>query len=96
MSYKKGQNQNILYFHQFNYNFNMTNTKEHFVKFYSKSQKCILLRHFKLSRVYMVYNNEILVVEESIHAMFDDKEFDYEIPKMDEHIEDMKMVENQY
>lgn len=51
----------------------MLNTKDYLNKFDSTTQNCIVLGYSELSKGYRVYNIEIWIVDESIHAKFDDK-----------------------
>src|SRR4051812_4031560 len=67
----KNRKPNISYFHPFGCICYILNTKDHLNKFDSKAQKCFLLGYSEHSKGYRVYNTETLIVEESIHVIFD-------------------------
>lgn len=69
----KGRKPNIGYFHVFGCRcFILNNGKSNLYKFDSKSNEEIFLGYSLHSRVFRVFNKKTLVVEESIHVIFDE------------------------
>ena len=68
----KGRKPNIKYFHIFGYRcFILNNGKDRLDKFNAKSDEAIFLGYFTSSKIFRIFNKKILVVEESIHVVFD-------------------------
>ncbi|GMI67487.1 hypothetical protein HRI_000418000 [Hibiscus trionum] len=69
----KSKKPNISYFHPFGCKcFVLNNGKENLGKFDAKSDEAIFLGYSLNSKAYRVFNKRTLVVEESIHVVFDD------------------------
>ena len=69
----KNKKPNISYFHPFGCKcFVLNNGKENLGKFDARSDKAIFLGYSLNSKAYRVFNKRTLVVEESIHVVFDD------------------------
>ncbi|KAK8608159.1 hypothetical protein V6N13_023590 [Hibiscus sabdariffa] len=69
----KNKRPNISYFHPFGCKcFVLNNGKENLGKFDAKSDEAIFLGYSLSSKAYRVFNKRTLVVEESIHVVFDD------------------------
>ena len=69
----KGRKPNIGYFHIFGCKcFILDNKKNHLAKFDAKSYEGIFLGYSNNSKAYRVFNKKTLVVEESIHVVFDE------------------------
>ena len=69
----KGRKPNIAYFHIFGCRcFVLNNGKEKLGKFDAKSDEAILLGYSSTSKAFRVFNKRTLVVEESIHVVFDE------------------------
>ena len=69
----KGRKPNIAYFHVFGCRcFVLNNGKEKLGKFDAKSDEAILLGYSSTSKAFRVFNKRTLVVEESIHVVFDE------------------------
>ncbi|KAL4384369.1 hypothetical protein GQ457_15G012400 [Hibiscus cannabinus] len=69
----KNKRPNIGYFHPFGCKcFVLNNGKENLGKFDAKSDEAIFLGYSLNSKAYRVFNKRTLVVEESIHVVFDD------------------------
>jgi len=90
----KGRRPNICYFHQFGCTFYIMNIKVYLKKFEVKAQRGIFLGYSEMSKAYIVYNSEILRVEESMHIKFDDKEHGSEIPELVESFVDIQVSED--
>ena len=68
----KGKKSNINYFHIFGYKYFILNKKkDNLKKFDAKSDKGIFLGYSASSKIYKIFNKHTLVVEESIHIIFD-------------------------
>ena len=68
-----GRKPNIGYFHAFGCKcFILNNGKDNLAKFDSRSDECIFLGYSTNSKGYRVYNKRTLVIEESIHMVFDE------------------------
>ena len=65
----RGRKPNILYFKVFGSKYFILNTKDNLKKFESKSDVGFFLRYFSSNKVYIVYNNITLYLEESIHII---------------------------
>jgi hypothetical protein len=50
----------------------ISNTKDNLGKFDSKTNDNIFLGYFSISKATKIYNHRTLVVEESMHAVFDE------------------------
>ena len=69
----KGRKPNISYFHPFGCKcFVLNNGKDNLGKFDAKSDEGIFLGYSTNSKAYRVFNKRTLVVEESIHVIFDE------------------------
>ncbi|GMI80361.1 hypothetical protein HRI_001705400 [Hibiscus trionum] len=69
----KSKKPNISYFHHFGCKcFVLNNRKDNLGKFDAKSDEAIFLGYSLNSKAYRVFNKRNLVVEESIHVVFDD------------------------
>ena len=69
----KGRKPNIAYFHIFGCRcFVLNNGKERLGKFDAKSDEAIFLGYSSTSKAFRVFNKRTLVVEESIHVIFDE------------------------
>ena len=69
----KGRKSNIAYFHVFGCRcFVLNNGKERLGKFDAKSDEAIFLGYSSTSKAFRVFNKRTLVVEESIHVVFDE------------------------
>ena len=69
----KGRKLNISYFHIFGCKyFILNNEKDNLGKFDAKSDEGIFLGYSTSSKAYRVFNKHTLVVEESIHVIFDE------------------------
>ena len=69
----KERKPNIAYFHIFGCRcFVLNNGKERLGKFDAKSDEAILLGYSSTSKAFRVFNKRTLVVEESIHVVFDE------------------------
>ena len=69
----KGRKPNINYFHVFGCKcFVLNNGKDRLGKFDAKSDEGIFLGYSTSSKAYRVFNKRTLVVEESIHVIFDE------------------------
>ncbi|KAK8585732.1 hypothetical protein V6N13_050704 [Hibiscus sabdariffa] len=69
----KKKKPNISYFHPFGCKcFVLNNGKDNLGKFDAKSDEAIFLGYSLTSKAYRVFNKRTLVVEESIHVVFDD------------------------
>ncbi|KAK8508672.1 hypothetical protein V6N13_116185 [Hibiscus sabdariffa] len=69
----KNKRPNISYFHPFGCKcFVLNNGKDNLGKFDAKSDEAIFLGYSLNSKAYRVFNKRTLVVEESIHVVFDD------------------------
>ncbi|KAK8578905.1 hypothetical protein V6N13_142162 [Hibiscus sabdariffa] len=72
----KNKRPNISYFHPFGCKcFVLNNGKDNLGKFDAKSDEAIFLGYSLTSKAYRVFNKRTLVVEESIHVVFDDNLF---------------------
>ena len=80
----KGRKLNIGYFKVFGYKCFTMNTKDNSGKFYSKSDVGIFLGYSTTSKAYRVFNKRTLVVEESIHVIFDESNTLHEERKFDD------------
>lgn len=69
----KNKKLNIPHFHSFGCSCSILDTKENLNKFDSIAQSCDMLGYSKLSKSYRRYNDETLIIEESIIARFIDK-----------------------
>ena len=68
----KGKKSNILYFKIFGcLYFILINGKNNLKKFDAKYDEGIFLRYSSYNKAYRVFNRRILVIKESIYAMFD-------------------------
>ena len=66
-----GRKSNIYYFHVFGYKcFVLNNRKDNLEKFDAKSDERIFLGYFINSKAYRIFNKRTLIVEESIHVIF--------------------------
>ena len=64
---------NISYFKVFGCRyFVLNNSKDELDRFNVKSDEAIFLRYSSTNRAYRVFNKRILVMEESIHVIFDE------------------------
>ena len=69
----KERKPNIAYFHIFGCRcFVLNNGKERLEKFDAKSNEAIFLGYSSTSKAFRVFNKRTLVVEESIHVVFDE------------------------
>ena len=69
----KGRKSNIGYFYVFRCRcYIHNNEKDNLDKFDEKSDEDIFLGHATISRAYRVFNKGTLVVEETIHVIFDE------------------------
>ena len=69
----KGKRPNISYFHPFGTKcYILNNGKDNLAKFDAKSDEGVFLGYSLTSKAYRVFNKRTLVVEESIHIIFDD------------------------
>ena len=69
----KERKPNISYFHPFGCKFLVLNNgKDNLGKFDAKSDEGIFLGYFFTSKAFRVFNKRTLVVEESIHVIFDE------------------------
>ncbi|GMI77355.1 hypothetical protein HRI_001404800 [Hibiscus trionum] len=69
----KSKKPNISYFHPFGCKcFVLNNGKDNLGKFDAKSDEAIFIGYSLTSKAYRVFNKRTLVVEESIHVVFDD------------------------
>ena len=69
----KDKKSNIGYFHIFGCcYFILNNGKNSSDKFDAKSDEAIFLGYFTSSKAFKVFNKRILIVEESIHIVFDE------------------------
>ena len=68
----KNKKPNISYFKVFGSKCFILNTKDNLGKFDAKSSVGIFLRYSLSSKAYRVFNKKTMVVEESIHAVFDE------------------------
>ena len=68
----KDRKPNIGYFKVFGCKFFILNTKDNLGKFDPKSDVGIFLGYSNSSKAYRVYNKRTLVVEESMHVIFDE------------------------
>ena len=69
----KERKSNIAYFYIFGYRcFVLNNGKERLEKFDVKSDEAIFLGYSSSSKAFRVFNKRTLVVEESIHVVFDE------------------------
>ena len=93
--FQKERKSNITYFKVFGYHyFILNNNKDKLSKFDIKSDEEIFLSYSSINRAYRIFNKRILVVEESIHVIFDEidnfpsKEVDlrYDIENLDQYI----------
>jgi hypothetical protein len=67
---------NISYFKVFSLKYFILNTKDNLDKFDSKSNFGIFLGYSSSSKAYRVYNNRILCLEKSMHAIFKETQTD--------------------
>ena len=64
---------NISFFYTFWYKcYVLNNDKDNLWKFDSKSDEAIFLGYSTTSKVFWVFNKRTLIVEESVHVMFDE------------------------
>ena len=64
---------NIYYFHVFGCKcFALNNGKDNLKKFDAKSEEVIFLGYSTSSKTYRVFNKKTLIVEESIHIIFNE------------------------
>ena len=64
---------NIKYFHIFGCRcFVLNNSKDNLENFHTKSNEKIFLGYSTFSKIYRIFNKRTLVVEESIHVVFDE------------------------
>ena len=69
----KGRKPNIGFFHAFGCKcFVLNNGKDNLGKFDSKSDEAIFLGYSMTSKAFRVFNKRTLVVEESVHVVFDE------------------------
>ena len=69
----KGRKPSIGFFHTFWYKcYVWNNGKDNLGKFDSKSDKTIFLEYSTTSKVFQVFNKRTLIVEESVHVVFDE------------------------
>ena len=69
----KGRKPNIGYFHILDCRyFILNNSKDSLDKFDTKSDEAIFFVYSTFSKIFRVFNKRILVVEESIHIVFDE------------------------
>nr|KYP57645.1 Copia protein [Cajanus cajan] len=69
----KGRKPNISYFRVFGFKcFVLNNGKEQLGKFDAKADEAIFLGYYTNIKAYRVYNKRTLIVEESIHVVFDE------------------------
>ena len=68
----KNKKPNISYFKVFGSKYFILNTKNHFGNFDVKSNVGIFLDYSSSSKAYKVFNKKTMVVEESIHVVFDE------------------------
>ena len=69
----KSRKPNIGYFHTFDCKyFILNNEKENLAKFDLKSDEGIFMGYSTISKGYRVYNKRTLVIEESMHVLFDE------------------------
>ena len=73
MSFGKEENQTLHFFHIFGCRyFVLNNGKERLKKFDAKFDEAIFLGYFSSSKAFRIFNKRTLVVEESIHVIFDE------------------------
>ena len=98
----KGRKPNIGYFKVFESKCFVLNTKDNLRKFDSKSYVRIFLGYSTTNKAYRVFNKRTLVVEESMHVIFDEsnafsKEKNIEKDDdvgLEENINDLKLSDN--
>ncbi|GAV62317.1 hypothetical protein CFOL_v3_05841 [Cephalotus follicularis] len=89
----RGRKPNIGYFHTFGCKcFIHNNGKEHLGKFDSKVDEGIFLGYLSSSRAYRCFNKRTLLVEESMHVVFD--ETNPKLPKEVIDVDCIDFVEN--
>ena len=80
---------NISYFHLFGCKcFILNNEKYQLGKFDSKSYEGIFIGYSSQSKAYRVFNKRTLVIEESIHIVFDEN------PRISNHDDDLEVIPN--
>ena len=92
-----GWKPNISYFHVFGCKFFVHNNgKDNLEKFYAKADEGIFLGYSTTSKAYKIFNRRSLIVEESIHVVFDEsmkhnsKKFEEEGEEINKHSETKK------
>ena len=69
----KGRKSNIGFFHNFGCKcYVLNNGKDNLKKFDSKSDEAIFLGYSTTSKAFRVFNKQNLIVEESVHIVFDE------------------------